>query len=303
MNRRSFLKNSVGALLFGMIGNNLIAKSIVNVTTHNSHDILLYLIKNKNGKLKIHGTKWIDVAIKNISPFKFQLDTFKPLGVFKSDIAYQRKKELWKEYECDGVCSYVNYEYAVKRGIEAKKTGQWASAVEKGKGIGGRRNRDNRHGLFALTEEEKSTYSRQGAAISYPKMLKWCYENNHWEKLGEIHRGVPKSNEQKEKISKKLKGRKLPNTTRKKMRENRIGKKHSITTIQNIKKSAQKKCKIISKFTLDGIWVEDFIGLSEAGKSISQKNGRAIQLVCNYYRDNLSKGSKQCAGFIWKYKD
>lgn len=314
MNRRNFLKNSIGALLFTAIGNNAIAKSIVN-TTNNPHDILFYLIRTKNGKLKIHGTKWIDITTKNISPFKFELETFKPLGIYKSNIAYKKKRELWKEYNCDGICAYVNYEYAVKRGHEAKKTGQLKSIAPLGGKVGGRKNRDNKHGLFALTPEQKSIAGTKGGLISIAKMTEWCRKNNHWQNLAILQKGVQKSEEQKKKISQSmlgktnewaklnLTGKRLPQETCEKMSKSRLGKKHSQTTIQNLKKAAQKRCVSVSKFTLDGIWIEDFIGLSDAGKSIGDKNGRGIQLVCNYYRDNLTKGSKQRKGFIWKYKN
>ena len=302
MNRRGFLKNSIGALLFGAISNNLIAKSIINATdAHTPHDILLYLIRNKNGKLKIHGTKWVDIAIKNVSPFKFQIDTFKPLGVFKSDVAYQKKRELWKEYKCDGICAYINYEYALKRGIEAKTSGQWKQAQKMGSGIGGKANRDNKHGLFALTSEQKTIYGRLGATISFPKMLQWCKDNNHWEKLAEVHRDVPKSVQQKEKISKKLKGRKLPKETCEKMSKSRMGHGWSGETIDKLKTAARKRCVPISQFDLDGNWIKDWDGFIYVNEALGLTT-RSIQLVCNYYRDNLTKGSKQCGGFIWKYK-
>jgi len=301
MNRRSFLKNTIGALLFGAIGNNIIAQSIIDVNGYNPHDILLYLIRNKNGKLKIHGTKWVDIAIKNVSPFKFQLETFKPLGVFKSDIAYQKKRELWKEYNCDGICAYVNYEYAVKRGIEAKKSGQLKSISANGGSAGGKVNRDNKHGLFALTKEQKSIASRSGALISYPKMLQWCRDNNHWETLANTLKDVPKSKEHKEKISVKLKGRKLSTETCQKMSESRIGLVHSNETINKLKSSARKRCTIISQYDLNENWIMDWNGLVFINEELGL-NKRSVQLVCNFYRDNLTKGSKQCGGYIWKYK-
>jgi len=87
------------------------------------------------------------------------------------------------------------------------------------------------------------------------------------------------------------------------MSESRKGLKHSKKTIKKLEKSAQKRCVAVSQFTLDNKWLKDFIGLKEAGESIGEKNGRNIQKVCNYYRDKLTKGSKQCKGFIWKYKN
>jgi len=110
------------------------------------------------------------------------------------------------------------------------------------------------------------------------------------------------SDETKVKISKKLLGRELPIETREKMSESRTGKTHSKKTIKKLEKSAQKRCVPISQFYLDGRWKKDWIGLKQAAEHYNMQNGRAIQLVCNYYRDKLTKGSKQCKGFIWKYK-
>jgi hypothetical protein len=114
--------------------------------------------------------------------------------------------------------------------------------------------------------------------------------------------GRLKNSEHKAKISKTLSGRKLSTDTCNKMSESRTGLKHSSQTIKKLEKAAQKRCVAVSQFTLDGVWIKDFIGLKEAGESIGKENGRPIQLVCNYYRDKFSKGSKQCGGFIWKYK-
>jgi hypothetical protein len=302
MQRRSFLKNSIGALLFGLVGGNKIVNNLIE-STKSSHDIILFLIQTKSGNWKIKGTKWIDVATSKISPFKYNLNTFKPLGVFDSSIAYNKKKQLWEEYDCNGKCEFVNYEMAYKRGLEAKSSGQLKSVCTSGGKVGGSRNRDNKHGLFSLTPEQKSTYGKLGATISYPKMLKWCEENNHWEKLAEVHRGVPKSKEQKEKISKKLKGRKLPKETCEKMSKSRTGLKHSQQTIKKLENAQQKKCAVISQFTLDGIWIKDWLGFKSPAEELFEwPNGRSIQMVCNYYRDKLTKGSKQSGGFIWKYK-
>jgi hypothetical protein len=114
--------------------------------------------------------------------------------------------------------------------------------------------------------------------------------------------GISKSEKHKKKISKTLKGREIPIDTREKMSESRTGKTHSKKTIKKLEKAAQKRCVPISQFYLDGRWKKDWIGLKQAAEHYNMQNGRAIQLVCNYYRDKLTKGSKQCKGFIWKYK-
>jgi hypothetical protein len=123
------------------------------------------------------------------------------------------------------------------------------------------------------------------------------------EKIRKANKGRTITKEHRNKISNTLKGNLITNETKIKMSKSRIGLKHSNKTIEKLKKSAQKRCVPISKYTLDNIWIEDFIGMKEAAVSMNMQNGRAIQLVCNYYKNKLSKGSKQCKGFIWKYKN
>lgn len=126
---------------------------------------------------------------------------------------------------------------------------------------------------------------------------------NAIEKIRKANKNRIITKEHRDKISNTLKGNIISDEIKIKMSESRKGLKHSNKTINKIKKSAQKRCIPVSKFTLDNIWIEDFVGLKEAADSIGEINGRNIQKVCNYYRDNLTKGSKQCRGFIWKYKN
>jgi hypothetical protein len=121
-------------------------------------------------------------------------------------------------------------------------------------------------------------------------------------KISKGNKNKKVSEEVKEKISLTLKGRKLSNKTCEKMSESRTGTTHSKKTIKKLKVSAQKRCVPVSQFYLDGRWKKDWIGLKAAAEYYGMQNGRPIQLVCNYYRDKLTKGSKQCKGFIWKYK-
>jgi hypothetical protein len=53
-----------------------------------------------------------------------------------------------------------------------------------------------------------------------------------------------------------------------------MGHGWSEIAIKNIKKAAQKRCVPVSKFTLDGIWIEDFIGLSSCNKVIQIRYGK-----------------------------
>jgi hypothetical protein len=145
------------------------------------------------------------------------------------------------------------------------------------------------------TESERKKLSKASRGRKMPE--------HAIEKIRRANKNRVITDEHKAKISETLSGRKLPKKTCNKMSESRTGMKHSKSTIKKLEKAAQKRCVPVSQFTLDGVWIRDFIGLSEAGHSIGKENGRSIQLVCNYYRDNLTKGSKQCGGYIWKYKE
>jgi hypothetical protein len=307
MNRRSFLKNSIGALLFGIVNSNPIAKSIVESIDKNPHDILLYLIQTTDGKFRIHGSKWIDTANKKISPFKFKLETFKPLGIFRSDVAYSEKRKLWKEYKIEGQCTFVSYDNANKRGIKAKEEGQIQSISSLGGAVGGKRNKEMGHGLFSLTNEQRIEAAKKGGKTSAPKMIEWCRNNNHWQNVGKIHKGVAKSKEQKEKISEKLKGRKLTKETCEKMSKSRMGRKFEVTTIYKFKNSAKKRRNApeIIQCDINGKEIKLWDGLAEIYdyyNSTLKISKSSIRNVCLNWQNN-TKGSLQHKGFIWKYKN
>ena len=46
-----------------------------------------------------------------------------------------------------------------------------------------------------------SEWTKKGGDSAINKMLKWCEDNNHWEKMSELQRGIPKSEDVKKKIS------------------------------------------------------------------------------------------------------
>jgi hypothetical protein len=120
--------------------------------------------------------------------------------------------------------------------------------------------------------------------------------------MSEIQKGIPKSEEVKEKISKKLKGRPLLEQTKKKMSESRMGHGFSDETLNKMKKSARKRSNPISQYDLNGNWVRDFAGLAEMNEILGL-NKRNVQIVCNNWKNNSENGSRKCGGFIWKYKE
>lgn len=146
-----------------------------------------------------------------------------------------------------------------------------------------------------------SEWAAKGGSANVDNMLKWCRDNNHWEEIGKKQRGVPKKESTKEKISNTLKGRKLSDETKQKMSESRMGHGWSDETIEKLKKAARKRCTPILQFDLSGNFIKEWSGLAEIHDELGF-NKRAIQVVCNNYRDKIEKGSKQSKGFIWKYK-
>lgn len=149
MERRSFIKNSIGALLFGALNSNKVLASVINKIPNDSLDVLLFAIQNKNGDWKIKGTKWININSARLSQFEYNLDTFKPLKVVDNSIANYTKEQYWKEYNCKGKCpKNVNYLSSYKSGLKAKETGQIYDARKKSYGATHRIHKDwwHKHG-------------------------------------------------------------------------------------------------------------------------------------------------------------
>jgi hypothetical protein len=102
MDRRSFLKNSIGALLFAGLSSNKVLAEVVETITPSSTNVLLYLIQNKKGYWFVRGTKWVDIAKTKINEQKYNIETFKSLDIVDNTIANDRRLELWKENNCGG---------------------------------------------------------------------------------------------------------------------------------------------------------------------------------------------------------
>lgn len=134
MNRRSFLKNSIGALLYGALTSNKALAYVVNSTPNDSLNVLLYLIQNKKGDWKIKGTKWTNIKKCTLSQFEYNLDTFKPLEIVDYKLAGEVKEKYWKQYGCKGRLQKVNYLSSYKSGLKAKESGQFYDAIKKSYG-------------------------------------------------------------------------------------------------------------------------------------------------------------------------
>jgi hypothetical protein len=302
ISRRSFLKVGLAGLLFGAVNSNPIVKKVVETIETQTLDVLLYLIQTKDGKWRIKGTLCINVPRKKVSSVKYKIETLQPLKVVNHSIANKVKRELWKKYNCYGNCTTTNYLNAYKRGLAAKESGQIQELQKRFLGLGGRSMVNNKVGIFSYSKEEKIRIASLGGKKSAPKMIEWCKQNNHWETISKLQTGVPKSKEVKIKISNKLKGRLLSEETKKKMSESRMGHGWSEETLKKLSQSARKRMKPISQFDLNKNWIKDFNGLAEMYDEL-KLNKRAVQLVCNNWKNNAQRGSKQCGGYIWKYKN
>lgn len=102
MERREFLKNSIGALLFGTLTSNKVLASVVNEINSTSPKVLLYLIQLTTGEWKIRATKWIDLPKKRLTEKNIIKDSFKPIDIVDINKVVTKRFEYWKEYNCSG---------------------------------------------------------------------------------------------------------------------------------------------------------------------------------------------------------
>lgn len=102
MDRRSFLK--LGSLFAAamLVETSPALKAAAKILERDNTQVLLYLIRNYKGQWKVKGTKYIDVPKTRIDQRKFDVETFRFLGVVENHMANERKLELWKEYGCSG---------------------------------------------------------------------------------------------------------------------------------------------------------------------------------------------------------
>lgn len=160
ISRRSFLKLSLGGLLATAVSTNPVLAAISNSVSESPYKVFLYLIQTKSGEWKVKGTTCLNIDKTKISPTQFNIDTFKPLGVYNSDECNDKKLEFWNYYNCGKGFQRVNYQIRINNGNKAKLTGQLDS-IRKSAG--------------------KST-------MNYVNQLN--KENKHWRKLGDSKIGV-----------------------------------------------------------------------------------------------------------------
>lgn len=98
MNRRSFFKNSIGALFCVAIEHNKILCEIVNSIPKKSVDVLLYAVQTKWGDWKVKATKWTNLNKETLNNTEFNIDTFKVLGIFDNSEIKDKQTKFAKEY-------------------------------------------------------------------------------------------------------------------------------------------------------------------------------------------------------------
>lgn len=174
MDRRGFLKNSIGALLFGALTSNKVLASVVESTTKDSMDVLLYLIQTNEGDWKVKGCIWPKLAKDRLNPNQYNIDTFQPLKIVDNKEANKVKRFYWNKYNCKGRCVGLNYLQSYKNGIKAKETGQFLEFTK----IGGKASMPK--GVYGKTQRlgNKTSYEK-GFGIhnrNNPNFLKWRYD-------------------------------------------------------------------------------------------------------------------------------
>lgn len=174
-----------------------------------------------------------------------------------------------------------------------KRQHQWIASI--GGHYGGSKNRDNKHGLFSLTPEQKREAGIKGGKASIDNLIKWCEENNHWDTLAILQKGYEKSEEHKQKISETLTGRTLSDETKQKMSQSRMGHGWSDEAIENLKKGARKRCRPVLQFDLDGNFIKEWDGFAHIVDELKVSKS-PIYACCKGY-------TKKAHNFIWKYKD
>lgn len=165
MDRRGFLKNSIGALLFGALTSNKVLAEVIDVVPKNSMDVLLYLIQNKDGDWKVKGTIWPNLAKDRLSETYFNLDTFKPLKVVDNKDANKIKKFYWVQYGCKGRCVGLDYLQSYKNGLNAKESIHFSSFVKSGGITQGFNLYKNKKGLWGRNEEKIKKDCSEGGKI------------------------------------------------------------------------------------------------------------------------------------------
>jgi hypothetical protein len=133
MNRRGFLKNSIGALFCVAIEHNKILCDIVNKIPKKSMDVLLYSVQTKWGDWKIKATKWTNIGKEKLNYSEFNTDTFTVLGIFDNSEIKEKQTFYSKKYKAVNSLYSVDHYQCTINGINYPVTKQ-ATTKSRSKG-------------------------------------------------------------------------------------------------------------------------------------------------------------------------
>lgn len=104
MDRREFLKLSTlfaAAMAIESSPTLRNAARLIELDPHNPMRIVLYKVRKKsNGRWKVKGTKYVDLAHKRFDKDLFYEDSFTVLDIVDNSVAKERRKELSIEHDC-----------------------------------------------------------------------------------------------------------------------------------------------------------------------------------------------------------
>lgn len=229
MDRRGFLKNSIGALLFAGLTSNKVLAEVVETLTPNSPNVLLYLIQNKKGYWFVRGTSWIKLGKEVVDEEKYNIETFKSLEIVNNDIANIRRLELWKIHKCGGGSGGgTGFPLNIIKSRKAQQTALTSEGFKNyvkselkkiNSSILGKKNAEKgipqKNGLKVLNlpvERRLEIYKKSASSRVGRKA-----DNNHKESISKGLIGKSKSEEHKRKLSLSKIGVRMDDETKKKI--------------------------------------------------------------------------------------
>ena len=178
MNRRGFLKNSIGALFCVAIEHNKILCDIVNKIPKKSMDVLLYSVQTKWGDWKIKATKWTNIGKEKLNYSEFNPKTFTPLGIFDNSEVKEKQTFYVKKYKAVNSLHSVDHYQCTLNGInypiskqastksrsrggktsgeQHKKSGHWDSILKKYSSENGKKNIKHTKTKYAILAQKNS---------------------------------------------------------------------------------------------------------------------------------------------------
>jgi hypothetical protein len=167
MNRRSFLKNSIGALLYSAISNNKILSSVVESLPQKSLDVLLYAVQTKCGDWKVKATKWINLNSEKLKKSEFDNSQIKKEQTkFAKQYAAVRSLHSVDHHQCTingknyPISKQASFSSRSKGGntrvIENKESGYWIRITEKYSSDNGKKNIKHTKTKYAILAQKNS---------------------------------------------------------------------------------------------------------------------------------------------------